>query len=167
MPKALAQAIRDYRFMAVALALTLPLGILEATRTDLPGSSAEVPPEWLLNDQNDLPKTLVELYPGRSYGHFLRAYQAGMCWDQAFAPAVCQRFTHRDLRDVQDALQQAIQRGGASDQEKLYHFYAHVLVQRGESPEQIEQAIQLWHKHYPYSSLPDPRRLPRMAQPSR
>jgi hypothetical protein len=156
--------LREYRFLAVILALALPLGIYEAFSADLPQSNSDVPAEWLLDSRRNLAQTLVELYPDRSQGYLLRAYQAGMCWDRGFQPEVCAAFSYHDLRDVRTALQEAIEHGGAADQEQLFHFYAFTLAQFDEPPEVLDEAVRLWRKHYPYSTKPDPRDLPKASK---
>ncbi|MEZ6137448.1 MAG: hypothetical protein R3C53_21380 [Pirellulaceae bacterium] len=151
--------LRDYKFLGVVLLLAIPLGIIEASRNDLPRSNGEVPPEWLLDANKNLPQTLVELYPQRSQGYLLRSFQAGMCWDNGYQMEVCEQFPYKDLRDVRAALQVAIDLGGAKDQEELFHFYAFTLAKFGESPEVVDQAVALWRKHFPHSRKPDPRTL--------
>lgn len=150
--------LREYRFLAVILALSLPLGLYESIRGDLPTSNAEVRREWLFDTRVDLASTLVELYPNRSLGHFFRGYQASMCWDTGFDHEVCQQFANKDPRDIRIALEEAI-RHGATNEEELLHFYAFVLVQLGESPEIIDDAVRRWRTNYPYSTKPDPRQM--------
>jgi hypothetical protein len=87
----------------------------------------------------------------------MRGYQAGMCWDAGFRLPVCQSFEHKGLEDVRDALQAAIDRRGASDQEELFHFYAFILVKLNEDRDQVDAAVELWRKHFPHSNKPDPR----------
>jgi hypothetical protein len=110
-----------------------------------------------LGEQHNLVKTLLELYPERSHGHFLQSYQAAMCWENQFQPAVCKAYPNKDLRDVRVALEAALQRAGDFDQEKLFHFYAFILDRLNETPEVVDQAVRTWRQHYPYSTLPDPR----------
>ena len=149
--------IRQFRLLAIILGASILLGSYEANRSDLPQSSAEVNPDWLLDERINMAKTILELYPNRSHGYLLKAYQAGMCWEREFRPAVCWSFAYRDLRDVRAALEEALERGGDYDQEGLFHFYAFILTQLQESPESIDQAVAAWRKHYPYSKKSDPR----------
>lgn len=149
--------LRDFRLLAIILGASCALGAYEALREDLPPTAAEVDPNWLLGEQHNLVKTLLELYPERSHGHFLQSYQAAMCWENQFQPTVCRAFPHQDLRDVQAALEAALQRAGDFDQEKLFHFYAFILDRLNEPPEVVDEAVRNWRRHYPYSTLPDPR----------
>lgn len=149
---------RDFRFLVVILGAWAALGLYEMKRTDLPKSSADVPPEWLLDDQVNLSKTLLELYPQRSLGHFLRGYQAGMCFDTGYRLPVCNSFKNKDPRDAQEAVEKAIELGGLRNQEELFHFYSVILVRNGEDPEKVNEAIEQWRRHHPYSNKrADPR----------
>jgi hypothetical protein len=153
------QRLREFRFLAVILGAGVLLAFYESSRDDLPKTIAQVPAEWLMNDRVNMARTLTELYPERSYGHFLRSYQAAMCWDQGFAPPVCDAFPYKDLRDVRRALDDAIARGGAAEQEELFHFYAFMLARSNEPPEVIDEAVRQWRRHYPHSKKPDPRQV--------
>ncbi len=134
------------------------MGLYEMSRNDLPKSSADVPPEWLMDDQVNLSKTLLELYPRRSLGYFLRGYQAGMCFDMGYQPLVCDSFKHKNPRDAQEAVEAAIALGGLRNQEELFHFYSVILVRNGEDREKVEEAIHQWRRHHPYSNKrADPR----------
>ena len=148
---------RDFRFLIVIVIGWGIIGLYEVSRSDLPERGGSVQQEWLLNDEVNLAKTLLEVYPNRSLGHFMRSYQAGMCWEAGYRLPVCDSFEHKGLEDVRDALEAAIERGGAGDQEELYHFYAFILVKLNESPEKIEAAVERWRRHFPYSQRPDPR----------
>lgn len=153
------QRLKEFRFLAVILGASLALAFYESSHENLPKTIAEVSPDWLMDERVNMARTLTELYPERSYGHFLRGYQAAMCWDQRFAPPVCDSFPYKDLRDVRGALEEAIAHKGLADQEELYHFYAFILARTNESPEAVDQAIRQWRRHYPHSKKPDPRQM--------
>ncbi len=151
--------LREIRFLAIILGLSGVLGLIEVTHPQLPRSAADVQYEWLMDSQRNLAQTLIDVYPNRSQGYLLRAFQAGMCWEDAFEPEVCEIFENRDLRDVRAALEMAISKGGAVDQEPLYHFYALVLKQLNEPPEVVDAAVARWRSDFPHSRKPDPRDL--------
>lgn len=148
--------LAEFRFLAVVLGASAALALYESSQDGLPRTIAEVPPTWLMDERRNMAQTLTELYPDRSYGYFLRSYQAAMCWDQQFTPPVCSAFAYKDLRDVRLALEEAIARGGSAEQEELFHFYAHILARSNEPPEVVNEAIGQWRRHYPRSKKPDP-----------
>jgi len=151
--------LKDFWLLAVIMVSSVGLGIYETWRSDLPAAPTDFPPQTMLDQRLNLAKTMLELYPERSYGHFLKSYQAGMCWERGYQPEVCRDFAFRDLRDVKAALLDAIERGGNYDQEGLFHFYAFILVQLNEPQEVIDEAVRTWRRHYPYSNKPDPRTM--------
>jgi hypothetical protein len=157
--RSLGGGLRQFRFLAVVLGIAIALGFYEYQREDLSKDISRVDPNWLLNERVNLANTLVELYPSRSHGHFLKGYQAHMCWstEPKFSLPVCWSFPYQDLRDVKDAFEKAIQLKGNHNEEELYRFYAGVLSDLHESPEKIDEAIRNWRKHYPHSLKPDPR----------
>ncbi len=151
--------IKEFRLLGIIVGCGALLGFYEVQRSDLPSVPTDVPPQMMLDSQFNLAKTMLELYPDRSYGYFLKSYQAGMCWERGYQPEVCEEFAFRDLRDVKSALLEAIERGGNYDQEGLFHFYALILVRLNEPPEVVDEAVRTWRRHYPYSNKPDPRTL--------
>lgn len=159
------QRLKEFRFLACILGAGLALALYESSRKDLPKTIAAVPADWLMDERVNMARTLTELYPERSYGYFLRGYQAAMCWDQGFAPPVCEAFPYKDLRDVRSALDNAIARGGAAEQEELFHFYAFMLARSHERPEVVDEAVRQWRRHYPHSKKPDPRQLAASSPP--
>lgn len=151
------RTVRDFRLLAIILGGSCLLAAYEKSRDNLPKNVSDVDPTWLMEERYNLVTTLLDLYPERSHGYFVQSYQAAMCWENHFQPAICSQFQYRDLRDVRVALESALERGGAFDEEKLFHFYAFVLDRLGEPPEVVDKAVRNWRKHYPYSTLPDPR----------
>jgi hypothetical protein len=151
------QTVSDFRLLAIILGCSCLLAVYENSRDSLPKNVSDVDPAWFLNEQYNLVSTILDLYPERSQGYFLQSYQAAMCWENQFQPAICSQFHYRDLRDVRIALESALERRGPLDEERLFHFYAFVLDRLGEPPEVVDKAVKNWRKHYPYSTLPDPR----------
>ncbi len=148
----------QYRFLAVVLTLAAPLAVVEVLAKNLPQSTSEVRPAWLLNEDKNLATTLVELYPGRAKGHIFRAYQAGMCFESNFQPPVCRQFPYQGMQDVRVEWEAAILNTGNRNDEDAFHNYAFLLYQLGEV-ERAEQVVKVWRANYPHSIKPHPRDL--------
>ena len=146
--------LRLNRFVALIVAASCLLAVIERTKPGLPDSIFEVRKDWLSSEIN-LAETLVQLYPSRTNGRMYRAYQASMCFESDYVNPICNQFEHRSLQDAREQWQLALQNGNKEQEEAIRNF-ALVLYQLGES-EEAAQVVNYWRMNYPHSKKPDPR----------
>lgn len=157
-PNPFGQWIREYRFLAYVVAVTMALAVYEVNSGRRIEPSSDIKPESILNYKRNMPDVLTELYPERNGTHYWVGYQAALCMDRGFTRQVCRKFPHQNINDVREEFERALATGEKSNEELLLN-YADILVQLGESEDEINKAIRNWRINFPHSKNPTPRQV--------
>lgn len=153
--RTIARQLRPFRFLIVVYGTAVTVGVWEISRRD-----AVV--DLLLDPGPNFTNTVHDLYPDRGEPQHLKAIQTLLCAESRYPiPTVCRQLEPQELKQEVKALFQRGLETGIKHDEGLYYEYIQFLVLSGGRSSEINAAYRTWHRLFPLSKLPDPRRRPR------